>query len=400
MDQSRKELLSRTEEGMSRVVRDLIMELPYLGIFMSSINRVITNEVKTTSLKIKGINFEIHVNPEYWDTLNFPQQKGVMLHNVLHIAMFHPTMEGSFYDKKAFNLASDIEVNKYIPEEYLDESWITVDKMNAYLDSKNISTLNPDDGTNEYYDTILEILPEDGNNESEGKSFGPDDHSNWETGDNNDVTTKLIKSQIDYQLKEAAKNCSDKARGYLPESLRDYINDLFKDKPQKFNWKSYFRRFTGCTRDYKTKKTRKKESKRFYGNPGLKIIQRKAIFIALDTSGSVSDEDFQEFMAEVYHAHKTGVEITLCNSDAAVAHVEKYNPRKELSRHGYGGTDFTPAIKYFNKVKDKYSAMIYFTDGYCTPPEINPQKPILWVICSNGVKIEGLPGAQIQLPKE
>lgn len=401
--------------SLGKTCRDLIMEYPFIGLFMTGVNRVITNETETLDLKLSGINFDILINPSYWDSLSPELKKGAFYHEMLHLAFGHPLYAGDYTEKELYKIATDIEINQHIPSDWVGKDWLTLQKLNAAL---GIS-LGEKKGSHYYYNELLKILPNNqplqnmcsnmqggnGKNNPNGKGQGsnspgnnkPDEHDEWASAEKvNETTQKLAAQQLDYQLKAAAESCKD--RGYLPAELQNYIEKLYELPEEKFNWKAYFRRFTGCTRDYKTKKTRRKQSKRFSGSPGLRIIQKKKIFIALDTSGSVSDHDFKEMMSEVAHAHKTGVEITICHSDAAVAHVEKFDPKKDYNRHGYGGTDFDPAIKYFNHVKDDYSAMIYFTDGLCTPPNTKPGKPILWVISSNGQILDGLPGFQIKLP--
>ena len=48
-----------------------------------------------------------------------------------------------------------------------------------------------------------------------------------------------------------------------------------------------------------TKKTRRKPNKRFYGNPALKIKQKKNTLVAIDTSGSVNKDSILEFFNEI-----------------------------------------------------------------------------------------------------
>jgi len=71
--------------------------------------------------------------------------------------------------------------------------------------------------------------------------------------------------------------------------------------------------------------------------------------------------------------------------------------KKDSERSGYGGTDFNCCMEYYNKNKSKYCSCIVFTDGYCSPPGIQPNGKILWAICSNGDDKINLPGFKIKL---
>jgi predicted metal-dependent peptidase len=58
--------------------------------------------------------------------------------------------------------------------------------------------------------------------------------------------------------------------------------------------------------------------------------------------------------------------------------------KKTIKVHGRGGTDFQPAINYFEKARQPYDGLIIFTDGYAPKPEMKIQtaRKTLW-ICSN-----------------
>ena len=108
------------------------------------------------------------------------------------------------------------------------------------------------------------------------------------------------------------------------------------------------------------KKLRRKFNKRYSANPGLKIKFKNNILVGVDTSGSVSNDELKEFMNELAHMHKTGHEITVAQCDTQINSVEKFNPRKDWSIKGRGGTLFQPVIDLFNEKKRViYSSYIF-----------------------------------------
>jgi predicted metal-dependent peptidase len=59
-------------------------------------------------------------------------------------------------------------------------------------------------------------------------------------------------------------------------------------------------------------------------------------------------------------------------------------------------TDFQPVIDYYNENQNKYSCLIYLTDGEASSPE-NARGSILWVHSSISQINQDLPGFKIQL---
>lgn len=370
-----------------RISRNIIMKEPFYGIFLSTLNRIETDEVSTAGVRKNGINLELGINPENWPKLPEHLKHGILKHELLHICFSHPIIRERFADKKIFNVAADIEVNQYVQDEWKTDGGFLEPEMFDFPRNK---------GTDWYY---KELLKQKGNNPLLDQICEQmDDHASWkEIEEAGQHEKKLIEKQIHHQLKESAK--LSKSRGHLPGVLQELLDSLEAKKEPVIDWKAYLRRFCGGSTKYFTHKTRRKESIRFTGSPGLKIKQKNHIFVAVDTSGSVSNKEFQEFLAEIHNIYKSGTEVTIGHADADMAHVEPYKGKKLNNRFGNGGTDFDPAIEYFNKHKSKYTSMVYFTDGECTPPKVKPHKQILWIISSVGRKLESLPGFQVQISK-
>ena len=206
----------------------------------------------------------------------------------------------------------------------------------------------------------------------------------------------MIKKQVEYQLKEVYENNIGKQPGDVPGELKSIIEKLYEENPPVIDWKGYFRRFVSNSNKIYTKKSRRKLNKRYYENPGIKIKQKQNILAAIDTSGSVSDKDLQEFFAEIKHMHKAGVAITIIECDTKIHKVYDYDPKKDITIHGRGGTSFHPVIGFYKKNARKYDSLVYLTDGEAQAPE-HPKKPILWLLASRRHKNEDLPGLVIQM---
>jgi len=376
-------------ESLAKISKTLILEQPFYGLFLISLNKVWRNDLPTAGVSISGINQQLAINPEFWGNLNDDVKKGVLIHELMHIAFNHLVTRDNYQDKKLFNIAADLEINQYIDRDWLPENGI-------FLDTFPELNLPDRAGTDKYY-KLLQQAHEDGTSPQLDEMLSEDDfHFTWGEGIDSltDAEKKLIQKQVEHQLKDVVEGIKD--RGNIPGHFRELINNIFHQEPAKFDWKGYLRRFAGNSNKIYTKKTRRKPNKRYDGNPALKIKMRNHVLLAVDTSASVSSSELQEFLSEMNHIHKTGTEITVVQCDTHMHDPEAFNPKKEFKVKGRGGTDFQPVIDHYNKNSKKYTSIIYFTDGECSSPN-NVRCKILWVHSSKCTINQDLPGFKIQL---
>lgn len=290
-----------------------------------------------------------------------------------------------------------MEVNQYIQSDWIPEGAILLSTFPTLK-------LAPKKGTKYYYEELQQNLnsqnpdPNLQDLYASAESMHPDWDSMSETfkGEMGSSMADIMKTQIERQLKDSADNVS---RGLIPGELVSLIDELFKIKPQLFNWKAYFRRFLGNSYDIFTKKTYRKESLRFPDSAGLKIKKKHRILVGVDTSGSVSDQELAEFFSEIHHVWKADCSVDIIECDARIGRIYEYKGKFDGKCTGRGGTIFKPVIDYYNSNKDKYSTLVYFTDGYGENPIQKPHKNMMWVVTSNGYKERKYyPGYMIQIP--
>jgi len=373
--------MSNVLEDVSRIGKQLIIKEPFYGIFLSTLNKVIRTDLDTAGVSKSNINYQLAINPEFWESLDNDNKKiGLIKHELLHIAFNHLLNRDNFPNHQLHNIAADIEINQYIEPQYYPADGIllpsTFPELNLPLKA----------GTKKYYELLQQAysqnLSETLNNLMEGDDF----HITWEEFENlSEADKKLIKSQIDHQIKNIAE--SNRNQGFIPSELKDYIDSLFEIIPPSYDWKAYFRRFFSSGIKIYTKKTRRKLNKRFIENPALKIKTKQNILVGIDTSGSVSKKDLIEFFNEIHHMHKSGVNITIAEGDANIHNVYEYKGKTPEYVQGRGGTDMNPFIEYFNQNK-QYTNLIILTDGFIGSNTIKTFKPTLMVLCSQGASIE------------
>lgn len=370
---------------------------PFYGLFLSSLNKVIDNSQPTLAVGLQGINPMLYINEKFWNGMTDLQQIAVLKHEMIHICFFHLTMRSSFKDKELFNIAADLEVNQLI--ENLPDGCMSL-KMFADRGLK----LPPHAGTKEYYDLIGEAEKNDPNLLSgiRGPKYyvlGNGNHDGWKDFDDlNDSEKKLVENQTDYVLKNTAQTIK-KAQGTIPGELRNKIDSLFEIKKPVFNWKAYFRRVIGNSIFIYTKKSLRKLSKRFEDSAGIKIKQKQAVLVAIDTSGSIADDELKDFFSEIHHMYKAGARIDVIECDAKIGRIYEYKGKADFNITGGGGTDFAPVIEYYNEHRKDYTTLVYFTDGYARLDNFKLRKPMIWLISSNGAQDEKYPGLTIKIPK-
>jgi len=232
----------------------------------------------------------------------------------------------------------------------------------------------------------------------EFSDFDPtDDHTTWKDFKNlPEATQQLISNNINSILKQTAEQV-EKMRGTIPGEFTEIIEKLREKKPEVFNWKAYFRRLLGSIYDVNIRSTRRKPSKRFEGNAGIQHRKKVSILVAVDTSGSVSQEELQEFFSEIDYVFKAGARVTILQCDTHVNSIEEYDGKNIPKIKGRGGTDFNPPVDYYVEHRKEYASLIYFTDGEAPLPRKNPSG-MVWVISSRGCH-QDFPGKAIYIPQ-
>jgi len=385
--------------SLSKISKELMLKEPYYGFFLIMLNKVWRKDLPTAGVSKQNINYQLAINEEFWNSLSDDHKTGLLKHELLHIAFGHLVSFGSFSNKKLANVAMDMEINQYIEASWLPEGGINIDDYtDIQLDRKA--------GCRYYYDQLLRLQDEKDKNGTSGDqemdklldniaSGDIPDHSTWEEfEDMSEAEKKLIEKQVQKILKDA-KEQTIKKRGNVPGEIEGLIvlDEVVK---AKFDWKGYLRRFTGTSTKIFTKKIRRKENYRYEDNPGLKIKMKQHMLLAIDTSGSVSDTELTEFMNEIHHIHKAGVDITIVQCDTSIRSIEAYKGKNDLKVHGRGGTDFDPVLDYYNANLKKYTSLVYFTDGECYT-SVKPRNRVLWVLSEQSSMNEDLPGQVIRL---
>lgn len=367
------------------------------------LNKRVTDRIPTLAVAKNGIGVELLINNDFWEGLSDTEQLAVLLHELHHIAFGHMFMGMDFPDQDRFNIAADAEVNCYI--EGLPPNDGHVDVHNYGLPEKQ--------GAKWYYENLPNFgqQPQNGGQSGEGSGTPSgenseggstpklvDDHSPWKDFKRaSQAQQELVKNQIDGMLKQAAVQ-TIKQRGTIPNCLKEKIDELLKERPRIYDWKSQFRRVLGTEIEIKLKKTYQRESRRFTGSPGVRFKKKVRILVAIDTSGSVSDTELSEFFSEIMHIYRAGASVHVIECDAQIHGEWEFTGFRDVVITGRGGTDFAPAVNYYREHIKEYTMFVFFTDGCAPIDDLRvPNNDMTWVITSNGER-QNYPGKVIYIP--
>ncbi|MEK9778924.1 MAG: VWA-like domain-containing protein, partial [Gammaproteobacteria bacterium] len=125
------------------------------------------------------------------------------------------------------------------------------------------------------------------------------------------------------------------------------------------------------------------------------------IAVAIDTSGSISQQEIDEFVSEINAIKSTirsSITLIACDDKIFPSSPWRYESWEEInfpaSLGGGKGTNFRPVFELLNSLDNPCDVLVYFTDAKGLFPEEIPNYPVLWLVKGK----EGVPwGDRIQL---
>lgn len=190
-------------------------------------------------------------------------------------------------------------------------------------------------------------------------------------------------------LAQAAQNARE--IGDLPGSLERLINDVLNPK---LDWQELLSRYISdrARDDYSWTPPNKRFLHLDVILPSLSHQKLPEVVLVIDTSGSVTVAEMDQFAAEVsgiLEAFDTTIHVVYCDSEVKGAHVfGRCDLPLELSPEGGGGTDFRPPFTWVEREGLDPACLVYLTDMECLNfPEREPEYPVLWAQVGQGGKI-------------
>lgn len=426
----------------------------FTGLFLYRLNRIFDERLPAAAaISCKDNTPTLFFNPQLLFMMcnDYEDFLVIVTHEVYHLVFKHLIPSRNYPNHDRTNIAMDTSVNQYINNisSNLAKQIYTLENFNKEFNCKAqpkrefeyYYDLIPKDFGNNVDPTLQKLLNDlanakdelnkalngDGNgNNNEGNGSNKESVNNEKSKEDDikekqDKVNKLKKEILDY-IKEnyvlgdiTSSNSSKKGnglsmseqlildnlvesaieegkqKGKIPGSMTETINNLYFKNPI-ISWKKELRNMIGSV-PCPYRKTMRVKNRRMPARSDLlgRVNDHKLnITIAIDTSGSVSDEELKYFFNEIFNIIKDcNTEITLIQCDAAINRVDKIKKKEDVKKvkvSGRGGTSFSPVFEYIkNNMKsfDYPDIIIYCTDGYGEKHierTLKPKSEILWVL--------------------
>ncbi|MBC7219390.1 MAG: hypothetical protein H5T49_04580 [Hadesarchaea archaeon] len=424
-----EELEKRAHDAIIRARVQLLLKHPFFGVLATYL------EPKPTQLGpyCGGMGTDgkfLYYQPD--KIVNIPpgQIEGIISHELMHVALGHLWRRDT-RDPFRWNLATDYAVNPIVRKSFSLPEWVLYDKryegkcaeeiyelLSEYKcpkcgckrirGAKYKSTKRDDgdfdvevgfrcDGCGHGWEEYHTVQPEDFGGypvpfeEVEGDfPTTLDDHSVWDrTKEANGVDPKTKAERLEQEWKRRTVRAAQiaKNQGRLPAGLERFIEDLLYPK---LGWRQLLWQYTTKVRGMRP--DWRKPSKKWiqYGiYYPTKRERRLNAAVAVDTSGSISEEELKEFLSEIRGILSTfrsfRVRLLACDAevhtDITATSLEDFDSFR-VNIKGGGGTSFIPVFEAIKN--EKVQVLVYLTDGYGDYPSEAPGFDVVWVISRGG----------------
>jgi len=345
-------------------------------------------------------------NPHYINILPSKKLEGLAAHIVMHPACSHHKRRKG-RDPELWNKACDYVINSILVDagfilpdgHLLDEKKGDQSAESVYeiliAESEDKSSDDGEsetDGDSEDSESTEEESEQDEDGaggeeepeEDDSASAQGDPGMSGEVRDEQEGAGESEEAGEPVDWEEAVIQASIHARGMgdLPGRLKRLLEDRLYPR---LCWRRLLARFinSAARSDYSWTVPNPRYLHHNIYFPSLKNMEFDEIAIAIDTSGSISQEELDQFLAEFTEiVSMSSAKIHLLGCDMQIKTIRLYE-RGEVPEPvtllGGGGTDFRPVFKYLEQQRINPVCLVYLTDLECLGyPKKIPAYPVLW----------------------
>jgi predicted metal-dependent peptidase len=377
----------------------LILDHPFLGALVLRLPLVpAARWCGTTATDARALFY----NPQWVESLTTAQLQFALAHEALHCALGHFARRGHRVQRR-WDLACDFAINPLLLDEGLqpppgaqvlalyrglsaEEIYPCIDDQQQDQDTLDEHAWDGDDGGQGGHG--------DGKPRPDGAGGGAGESARMPAGGADGTgagaarpqplqatAREHLRQQWQRHLAAAAQRARE--NGKLAGAMARLVEDGLAPR---VSWRAALAQHLAQTArdDYAWTRPSRRE-----GEAMLPSLRSHAgdIVVAIDTSGSVSQDDLAQFIAEINALKGTlTVRSTLLACDSALAPgapwvAEPWEPLvlpRQLG--GGGGTDFRPVFDWVEREGRRPDALVYFTDAEGSFPAQPPDYPVLWLV--------------------
>lgn len=371
---------------MDKIQKAQIALLTGNGIFYASLmaqmcrieGKDVLPEGALAAVLVQNGRINLLTNCELYEKFSLDQMCRILEHEMMHIIMEHGS-RCPHGGHMLWNMASDLAINGIIPGMDLG----LIPGKDAFKDL-------PVGKTAEFYYGVLKdkqdkgklTVDPDGTVKVDGKKIEKPNCPSTEKDDKKSSDSEKLAKEVIKQAVEEAMAETARVAGGPPEGLESIIKELLKKS--EVNWKQILRQYVGNAVKAGSKATWKRPSRRFGEDQKGKMPERiLEVGVAIDTSGSITDKDLAEFVAEmkgIMKSYKSKIHVVETSTQVDRTYDLSATTKINSKFFGRGGGDHRPTFEYFEKKRKKMpDVLVYFTDGFEAFPEKPPKVKTIWV---------------------
>ena len=369
----------------------LLLRAPFFGNLATRL-KLVNADAWLTTAATDGRNF--YYNTEFVSKLKPKEVEFLFGHEVLHNVYDHLGRVGLDRDPRLFNCAADYCVNADLIEQRIG------DKITPCLFDTKYKGWSAEEVYDDLYENaekidISKLLEQmlDEHLDGEGDDGEGDDGDKEGKGKGRPRLTDEERRQIKDEIREALLQAAQAVGvGNLPAGVKRLIKDLTKPV---VNWRELLEQQIQSTvkDDFTWMRPNRRSWHLDAVMPGMNPGTQIDVCVAIDTSGSISEQDLKDFLSEVkgimeaYDEYKVRV---------LTWDTEVYNPVLYTSENmeditsyepgGGGGTDPHCVWEWLKENDVEPKKLIMFTD-YCffgfQHDEVKDYCDTVWVIKGN-----------------
>ncbi len=380
------------EAGRLSALRMQMLEMhPFWGYMLLQMRLIPALELPTYAAtdEVRHIWF----NPALTRDLSLPELGFVLTHEVCHQVLATSSRQGGREPVK-WNKATDYAINAMIAEIPMPSANILQEKL-YQMPKKGL--LDP-----KYRDWIAEMIYEDlcrkelQSNviyvelvlpDSKGGNLQLPGVLDHQGGIDLHLPLELTANQLELlrnRIQAAVENFTASAdRGHLP---KDLLRRTGTFEAPKLPWQRVLHHFADAalnTDDYSLARPNKHYRAQDMLVPGHYSDTICSVVVALDTSGSMTEDDIRLVAGEIRGIVPHTQNITLIVADCTIQQVIGIDDLENFLQKGKfcggGGTDHVCVFEYIARHHLNPTLFIGLTDLFSSFPEKRPFYPVLWV---------------------
>ena len=345
-------LTPREKLSVARV--QLQKRFPFYGFLALKLNVIEKAEIGTAGVDGKG---NMYFAPDFIADKDTDELIFLWAHEIGHLIFEHVILKGN-RDHMLWNMAGDYAIN-LIAEQ---------DGVGKFIKGGLLEKKYTDWTAAAIYDDLLKEAEENKEKYKQAQEDGgTDNHDMW------GELTEAEKGRVSREWQQAAVSAAHAAKaagGVVPEAFRGLIEDF---TVPKVCWKDLVREKVRAQNKEEISWSRINRRRQLgnFNYPGRKPGEKVSFMVALDVSGSYTQEMVTSAVSEVYAACSefTEVDIDVIMWDTRVYGHKTFTQdnaeeMRDYKIEGGGGTDFNCVLNWMRENQKQPAQLFVFTDLY------------------------------------